>query len=121
MRRFAEATLDDDPIYADEAAARAAGHPTIPAPPTYAISLRAPDPREGLAVDFTKLLHGEQTLLLDRPLYVGDRITVQATIVDAYVKTGKAGAMDMMVIETVGVDDQRNRVFRARSLTVIRQ
>jgi len=121
VRRFAEATLDDDPIYRDESAARAAGHPAIPAPPTFAIALRAPDPREGLEVDFTRLLHGEQELLFDRPLYVGDRLVVQATIVEAYAKEGKAGAMDFMLIETVGKDPNGARVFRARSLTVIRR
>lgn len=121
VRRFAEATLDEDPIYRDEAAARAAGHPAIPAPPSFAIALRAPDPREGLDVDFTKLLHGEQELLHDRPLYVGDRLVVQATIVEAYAKEGKAGAMDFMVIETVGTDERGGRVFRARSTTVIRR
>lgn len=121
MRRFAEATLDDDAIYFDHDAARTTGHRAIPAPPTFAISLRAPDPRAGLDIDYTKLLHGEQTLLLDRPLYVGDRISVQATIVEAYVKEGKAGAMDFMVVETVGENLDGSRVFRARSLTVIRR
>src|SRR5687767_9505035 len=82
VRRFAEATGDEDPVYRDEAAARAAGHPRIPAPPTFAIALRAPDPRQGLDVDFTRLLHGEQTIEALRPLHVGDEIRVQATIVD---------------------------------------
>ncbi len=72
-------------------------------------------------IDYTKLLHGEQTLFLDRPLYVGDRISVQATIVEAYVKAGRSGAMDFMVIETVGKDGDDSRVFRSRSLTVIRR
>ena len=121
VRRFAEATGDDDPIYADEAAARAAGHPRIPAPPTFAIALRAPDPRRGLDVDFTRLLHGEQTIEYARPLYVGDEIRVQATIVECYAKAGKAGPMDFMVIETVGTDPTGARVFATRSLTVIRR
>jgi acyl dehydratase len=120
VRRFAEATGDDDPIYRDEAAARAAGYERIPAPPTFAIALRAPDPRVGIDVDFTKLLHGEQTLTYARPLYVGDELTVQATIVEAYAKAGKAGVMDFMVIETVGTD-HGTRVFASRSLTVIRR
>jgi len=121
VRRFAEATGDDDPIYRDEAAARAAGYARIPAPPTFAIALRAPDPRVGLDVDFTKLLHGEQTLRYERALAVGDELTVQATIVEAYAKAGKAGVMDFMVVETVGRDRDGAQVFAARSLTVIRR
>lgn len=121
VRRFAEATGDESPLYRDEAAARAAGYPRIPAPPTFAAALRAPDPRIGLDVDFTKLLHGEQTLRYERPLYVGDELTVQASIVEAYAKAGKAGEMDFMVIETVGSDPTGARVFSSRSLTVIRR
>jgi acyl dehydratase len=121
VRRFAEATGDESPIYRDEAAARAAGYGAIPAPPTFAIALRAPDPRAGLEIDFTKLLHAEQALTYARPLLVGDRITVQATIVEAYAKEGKAGPMDFMVIETVGTDPAGARVFSARSTTVIRR
>ncbi len=121
VRRFAEAVGDGSPLYRDEAAARAAGHRAIPAPPTFAIALRAPDPRVGLDIDFTKLLHGEQELLFDRPLYVGDEIAVQATIVEASCKAGKAGPMDLVVVETVGHDATGARVFRARSLAVIRR
>jgi acyl dehydratase len=118
--RFAEATLDDDPVYRDLDAARAAGHPAIPAPPTFAIALRAPDPRVGLDIDWTKLLNGEQTLTYSRPLYVGDAVDVQQRIVEAYVKEGKAGAMDMMVLETTGHVDGV-LVFTSRSLIVIRR
>jgi acyl dehydratase len=121
VRRFAEAIGDAHPRYRDENAARAEGHRAIPAPPTFAIALRAPDPRGGLEVDFTKLLHGEQELLFDRPLYVGDELDVQATIVEAYAKAGKAGVMDFMVVETVGKEPSGARVFRARSLAVIRR
>jgi acyl dehydratase len=121
VRRFAEATGDDNPIYRDAEAAREAGYERIPAPPTFAIALRAPDPRLGLEVDFTKLLHGEQTMRYERPLLCGDELTVQATIVEAYAKEGKAGVMDFMVIETVGKDPSGAVVFTTRSLTVIRR
>ena len=49
LREFAIAVGETDPIYHDEAAARAAGHPDLPAVPTFAVvlSLRAGqvDPR----------------------------------------------------------------------------
>ena len=39
LKFFARATGEANPIYFDEAAARAAGHPALPAPPTYLFSL----------------------------------------------------------------------------------
>ncbi len=39
LRMFAQATGQDDPIYSDEAAARAAGYRSLPVPPTFLFSL----------------------------------------------------------------------------------
>jgi acyl dehydratase len=121
IRRFADAIGDPDPIYRDEAAARAAGHPRIPAPPTFAAALRPNDARAGLDIDFRKLLHGEQEFELRRPLYAGDTVTVVQTIADIYEKTGRAGAMDFMVLETVGRDPDGEVVFIARSTVVVKR
>ena len=121
IRRFAEAVGDTNPIYADEAAARAAGHPRIPAPPTFAIALRANDPRAGIDIDWRKLLHGEQELRFDRALYAGDKLTLTARIADAAVKETKSGVMDVMVLETVATDGDGSRVFVARSTILVRR
>jgi acyl dehydratase len=121
IRRFAQAIGDPDPIYVDEAQARAAGYERIPAPPTFAIALRANDPREGMDIDWRKLLHGEQELAFERPLYVGDRLTIVGRIADAFVKSGKSGDMDFLVLETVGSDERGARVFTARSVVVVRR
>jgi acyl dehydratase len=102
IRRFAEAIGDASPIYHDEAAARAAGHPRIPTPPTFAVALRPNDAREGLGIDWANVLHGEQELEHVRPLYAGDVVTVVQTIKDIYEKQGKSGAMDFLVLETTG-------------------
>lgn len=121
IRRFAEAIGDPNPIYVDEAAARAAGHPRLPAPPTFAAALRAPDPRADLDIDWRKLLHGEQELLFERPVYAGDRLTLVARIAAASVKQAKAGPLDVMEIETVATDDAGVRVFTARSTVLVRR
>lgn len=121
IRRFVEAVGDPNPIYVDEQAARAAGYPRIPAPPTFATALRARDPREGLDIDWRKLLHGEQEFRFERPILAGDRLTVVQRIAEAYVKSGKSGEMDMMVLETVGSDNAGATVFTARSLVVIKR
>jgi acyl dehydratase len=121
IRRFAEAVGDSNPIYVDEAAARAAGHPRIPAPPTFAIALRANDPRGGIELDWRKLLHGEQELIYARPLYAGDRLTIVGRIAGAAVKETKSGIMDVMVLETVATDGDGARVFTARSTVLVRR
>ena len=121
IRRFAEAVGDPNPIYVDEAAARAAGHPRIPAPPTFAIALRANDPRAGIDVDWRKLLHGEQELIFTRPLYAGDRLTIVGRIAGADVKETRSGVMDVMVLETEATDAAGARVFRARSTVLVRR
>ena len=121
IRRFAEAVGDPNPIYVDEAAARAAGHPRIPAPPTFAAALRANDPRGGIDLDWRKLLHGEQELDFARPLYAGDRLTLVGRIADADVKRRQGGVMDFMVVETVATDGDGARVFTARSTILVRR
>jgi acyl dehydratase len=121
IRRFAEAVGDGNPIYVDEAAARAAGHPRIPAPPTFAAALRPNDPRAGIDIDWRKLLHGEQELIFTRPLYAGDRLTLVGRIAEASVKQAKAGVMDVMVLETIATDADGARVFTARSTVLVRR
>ena len=121
IRRFAEAVGDTNPIYVDEAAARAAGHPRIPAPPTFAIALRANDPRGGIDIDWRKLLHGEQEFVFTRPLYAGDRLTIVGRIAEASVKQTRSGVMDVMVLETVATDGDGARVFTARSTVLVRR
>src|SRR5262245_27559124 len=85
IRRFAEAIGDPSPAFREGA--------RVPAPPTFAVALRPNDAREGLGIDWAKLLHGEQEIEYHRPLVAGDRITVTQTIRDIYEKQGKAGAM----------------------------
>ena len=84
---FADAIGDPNPVYRDRAAARAAGHPDVIAPPTFAIvismagSARAvADP--GLGVNYAMVVHGEQRFEYSRQIVAGDVVTAQATITD---------------------------------------
>ena len=121
IRRFAEAVGDANPIYVDEAVARAAGHPRIPAPPTFAVALRANDPRAGIDIDWRKLLHGEQSFVFARPLYAGDKLTLTARIANASVKETKSGVMDVMELETMASDSDGMLVFTAWSVILVRR
>ncbi len=121
IRRFAEAIGDPNPIYYEEEAARAAGYPSIPAPPTFAAALRPNDARQGIAIDWGKLLHGGQEFVYHRPIYAGDRLTLVQTIQDVYEKSGKAGTMDFLVLETTGRDAAGEVVFVAQSTVVVKR
>jgi acyl dehydratase len=85
IAEFATALGDPDPVYRDAAAARAAGHPDVIAPPTFAIvvSLEAAfvvlsDPDVGL--DYSRVVHGEQKFAHHRPIRAGDRLVATTTI-----------------------------------------
>lgn len=82
---FAAAIGDPNPIYRDREVARAAGHPDVPAPPTFPIVISAmasarvvTDP--GLGINYAMVVHGEQRFEYQRPLYAGDVVTCQSTI-----------------------------------------
>lgn len=79
IREFARAIGDDNPLYVDPDAARAAGYRDVIAPPTFAIvismdvsSQAIDDPELGL--DYSKVVHGDQKFLYSRPITAGDQL-----------------------------------------------
>ena len=93
IREFAVAVGADDPVYLDPEAARAAGHPDVIAPPTFAIVLcqwgietLIGDP--GLGLDFDRVVHGEQRFRYVRPLHAGERVTRTTTIEEITFRVG---------------------------------
>ena len=85
IAEFAAAIGDDDPVYRDLDAARAAGHPDVVAPPTFAIvvTLEAANVVLGdpaVALDYSRVVHGEQRFLHHRPIRAGDRLVATTTI-----------------------------------------
>ncbi len=87
IAEFADAIGDPSPLYRDRAAAQAAGHRDVIAPPTFAIVVSmagagraVADP--GLGLNYAMVVHGEQRFEYARPLMAGDVVTAQATITD---------------------------------------
>jgi acyl dehydratase len=87
IAEFASAIGDPNPLYRDRAAAQAAGHPDVIAPPTFpiVISMAASgravaDP--GLGLNYAMVVHGEQQFQYTRPIVAGDVLTAQSTITD---------------------------------------
>lgn len=123
LRFFAKATSQTDPIYSDEAAARAAGHPALPVPPTFlfCLEMESPNPaavRDLLGMDYRYLLHGEQGFTYHAMAYAGDVLTFKQRIEDIYDKKG--GALEFVVRKT-DVSNQRGEpVAELRFVTVLR-
>lgn len=113
LRLFAKAIGETDPIYSDEAAARAAGHPSLPVPPTFffCLEMERADPYDWfdeLGIPLGQVLHGEQAFTYHRTAYAGETLTFRAELIDIYEK--KNGALQFLV--------QRNDVTDAKGAPV---
>lgn len=121
IREFADAIGDDDPVCRDPQAARAAGHPDVIAPPTFAIvvSMRSQhalieDPELGL--DYSRVVHGDQSFTHHRPVRAGDEL-VATVHVDAI---RSAAGNDILTVRSEIVDASGEPVTTARSTLVAR-
>ena len=123
LKFFAKAIGQDDPVYSDEAAARAAGHPGLPVPPTFLFCLEmdAPNPgamKELLDIPVPKVLHGEQRFRYRSMAYAGDTLTFQQRIADIYSKKG--GLLEFVVRETRVTNQHGQHVADLHGITVVR-
>jgi acyl dehydratase len=104
LRFFLNTLGEQNPVYRDEKAARAAGYSAPPIPPTYLFCLELMDaerPFEFLTelnIDLARVLHGEQRFTYHAPVVVGDTLTFKSRVTGVADKKG--GAMTMVVVET---------------------
>jgi len=87
IREFAVAIGDENPAYVDAQAAAALGHATVCAPPTFPIVVTMNAMEEAfhdpaLAMDFTRVVHGDQKFVYTRPIQVGDELVVTTIVED---------------------------------------
>jgi acyl dehydratase len=119
---FAQATGQSDPVYADLNAARAAGHPDLPVPPSYFFSLELehPDPLgwlTSLGIDLRRVLHGEQSFIYHAMAHAGDTLALRSRVADVAVKKG--GALELLTKQT-SVTRDGQPVAEAVSVIVVR-
>lgn len=123
LRFFAQATGETDPVYSDLDAARAAGHPDLPAPPTYVFTLHLGAPAKlghytTMGVDQMKILHGDQGFEHFKPIHAGDTITLVTTTDDIYAR--KNGALEFVVQSTEARNEQGELCVRMKTTLIIR-
>lgn len=122
IREFAESIGDDHPMYRDVAAAKAAGHPDVVAPPTFAIILFGKysmasiveDPALGL--NYERLVHGDMNFTHVRPLHAGDRIAVTTHIAQVDTRMGN----DFLTLRAEIDTEDGERVITALAQLVVR-
>jgi len=100
VTQFALAVGEDDPRFLEAEAARAEGFPDQVAFPTFptvvgilASAQIVVDPELGM--DYSRVVHGEQSFEWRRPIVVGDRLRATPRIADVYAK----GPNEFLVIE----------------------
>lgn len=107
IRRFATAIGDRSPVCHDVEAARAAGHPDLVAPPTFLITATfggeagalLSDPELGL--DYSVVVHGEQSFAFSRPVHAGD-VLETVTRVTGIRSAGRNELMTLVTTVTSG-------------------
>jgi acyl dehydratase len=122
VANFALAVGDRNPVYRDPRAAEEAGFPAIPAPPTWPFVMMSwgefaevqptDKPKANAMAEVIGplmaggglILHGEQEFTYHRPVFVGDVLEGEGTVVDAYAKESKGRTMTFIVIETLWKD-----------------
>ena len=122
IREFAESIGDDHPMYRDVAAAQAAGHSDVVAPPTFAVLLFGRycmedivnDPK--LGVDYGRLVHGDMKFSYVRPVRAGDRLTVTTHIAEIDTRMGN----DFLTLRAEIETEDGEPVVTALSQLVIR-
>jgi acyl dehydratase len=118
---FAAAVRATDPIHTDAEAARAAGYADVVAPPTFIVRFEQQCTRDYVAdpeagIDYSRVVHGEQSFEHHRPLVAGDEITGVTSVENIR----QAGGHSMITVKTDLAAADGSPVCTARSTIVVR-
>ncbi len=118
---YARAVGEENQVYFDREAARAAGFRDVPAPPMFAVvyswgsvALPAVDPDVDL--NFAMLVHGGQEFVWGEPVCSGDVISTVASVKDVHEK----GGMGFYIFETVSTNQNGQEVARGTWTNIVR-
>ncbi|MCY1272020.1 hypothetical protein D9M68_281880 [compost metagenome] len=124
LRFFAKAIGETDPVYTDLAAAKDAGHKSLPVPPTMLMPLMSEirgdigGLMKLLGWDLGRILHAEQSFTYHRMAYAGDVLTFETRISDVYEKKG--GALQFVVQESRVTNQDGEHIADVRNSLVHR-
>jgi len=118
---FAGAIGEPSELCRDPEAAIKAGYPDVIAPPTFAMviamaSTATVEADPGLGLDYSRVVHGEQSFSYSRPLHAGDVVVATSTVESIRA----LGGMSMMVTSTDISTTGGDHVCTAKSTIVER-
>ena len=121
IAEFADAIGEPSELCRDKAAAQRAGYPDVIAPPTLAIviamaSTASMHSEPGLGLDYSMVVHGEESFSHSRPLHAGDVVVATTTVESIRA----VGAMSMLVTSTDLSTTDGEHVCTAKSTLVER-
>jgi acyl dehydratase len=125
LAELSRAFHDEDRVWYDAEAARAAGFEGIPTPPT--VTVLADHWREGgvgalvetLGMEMTRVLHGEAAWEYLVPVRAGDELDARAVIRDVTTREGKRGGTMTLVKIDTEFTNQRGELAVRRTDTLI--
>jgi hypothetical protein len=86
VRRFAESIGEQDPVFHDLAAARAAGHPDLPLPPTMLFGIEGDTHLVAMGVEPKQVLHVEQSFTYHSPVHAGEELTFASAFTEQHTR-----------------------------------
>ena len=121
IREFAKAVFSKDPANHDLEAAKQLGYSDLIAPPTFAVviqerSLATVLADKEAAIDFSRVVHGDQRFIHERPIVAGDELTSELSVASVKQLAGNS----MVTFETKIFDSKQGLVCTAISTLVVR-
>jgi acyl dehydratase len=121
IREFAKAVFSNDPANLDLEAAKKLGYQDLIAPPTFAVviqerSLTQVISDKEAALDFSRVVHGDQRFIHVRPIVAGDELTSELKVASVKQLAGNS----MVSFETQIFDAKQELVCTAISTLVVR-
>jgi len=121
IREFAKAVFSNDPSNLDLEAAKKHGYRDLIAPPTFAVviqerSLTQVISDKEAALDFSRVVHGDQRFIHVRPIVAGDELTSELKVASVKQLAGNS----MVSFETQIFDSNQDLVCTAISTLVVR-
>lgn len=133
-QRYAHAVGDENPLYFDEAYARAAGYDGVITPALFfEVAMRESVPLSALRTDgiavsrqasvplkVHRVMAGGQDIEFFQPVYPGDVLTAETRLAEVTEKTGRSGAIVLVVRETTYTNQRGEVVVKSRTTGIVR-
>jgi acyl dehydratase len=121
IREFAKAVFSKDPANLDLEAAIKQGYKDLIAPPTFAVVIQERSLTQVItdseaALDFSRVVHGDQRFIHVRPIVAGDELTSELKVASVKQLAGNS----MVSFETQIFDANQDLICTAISTLVVR-